>query len=1024
MKLIKPDLINRWQWGRKPRLGACSMLAAASVLSAASAFAQVEKFDIDLNYRLLENALIELSKQTGAGVFAAGEKVKTIQVTPLSGNMSVEEALGKLLQGTGLKYDKNEDGSYVIQESPESSSPSSKEQTRRGVEEVYVSARRREESVQDVPIAITAFSAADMKAAGITNVGDMEGVVPGLNMSGGGNGLKKDSNPFVRGVGQRETKVTLDPAVGTYIDGIYLARTAGALLDTVGMERVEVLRGPQGTLFGKNVAGGAISFTTIKPHEELGGSLNVNVGNYGRSDVAGVLNVPFTDKLFGRFTLSSKNNDGYFTNVVDNTTWGEDNRVTGIGQLRWEPNDKTAFDLLAERTRIRESPRPSKCAIARPVTPEFIYLFEGDPGYNASFPPGTGLYNLVNAKPNPDYTYNPTPIRNIDLQKAGNQGYKLQNGEVKSFNEYCEDSHNLPDNKFASDFAEGNDLLQKGRYWVDTATLGLTGTWDFGDIGPLTNTQFKSITGWRKVEQIADEDLDATSQPYLLRIQDGFNETTQISQEFQFTGSALGDRLFFSTGLYYFHEETPQDTLIRTAGIAQGPAQGVSAGMIRTLALEPTRETLETDNDALAWYGQLDFSLTEQIELSFGLRYTNEERSSAYSKGYVQGPSMVSGNPIPGAGNLDWISTVTISDAYGLANIFDWRFYSADFPGCADTNGDGDYTGDECVSQDGVTGRPLGPAFGRKTESTKDSAWTPMASIKYHFADNLLDRLRFDSAMVYATYSKGFTSGGVTAGAVDSDENTSLIKIEDPLIFDPQFVDNYELGLKLQAWDQRIQANTAIFYTDYTDMQVTSTVNRAGIPIPFVDNVGKAVIQGFEGELTILPTSSWRILANVAYTDAELKEWDARQIVLNPLTGAPLNLYRETDRSDEPMPRVPRWQAYASTDYTFFLPDGGTITPSISARHMSEIYHGFDRGSFVYGKDKVTSSPITFVDARLAWVSGDGDTDIALWVKNVTDKQSYMVGAIPLVDTTGTIGQVHANPRTFGLSITRRFGGE
>src|SRR5690606_24173930 len=111
-------------------------------------------------------------------------------------------------------------------------------------------------------------------------------IVPGLNMGGGGNGVKKDSNPFIRGVGQRETKVTLDPAVGTYIDGIFIARTAGAMFDVAGLESVDVLRGPQGTLFGRNTTGGAISLTTRKPTNDLTGSISSNVGNYGRSDVS------------------------------------------------------------------------------------------------------------------------------------------------------------------------------------------------------------------------------------------------------------------------------------------------------------------------------------------------------------------------------------------------------------------------------------------------------------------------------------------------------------------------------------------------------------------------------------------------------------------------------------------------------------------------------------------------------------------------------------------------------------------
>src|SRR5690606_19571720 len=152
--------------------------------------------------------------------------------------------------------------------------------------------------------------------------------------------------------------------------------------------------------------------------------------------------------------------------------------------------------------------------------------------------------------------------------------------------------------------ANGNEVkiwqpaLPKGRYWVDTSTLGVTGTWDIGDVGPLSKTQVKSISAWRRVEQIADEDLDAIGSSYLMRYQPNFDETTQISQELQFTGSAFNDRLFFSTGGYYFQEETPRSDLILSAGMKQENF----GSFYFTNGFETSLERLETDNEALAWF--------------------------------------------------------------------------------------------------------------------------------------------------------------------------------------------------------------------------------------------------------------------------------------------------------------------------------------------------------------------------------------------------------------------------------------
>lgn len=918
----------------------------------------------DIPPQSLSDALLQFGDQSGRDIMTGSGVTDSIRSQGFSGDADPETALKQLLDRTGLTY--RRDGNiFVIMPAADASNDGAGTQVR--LEEIYVTARKRQETIQEIPISITAFSAADLRAAGIRGLGDMEGIVPGVNMGGGGNGVKKDSNPFIRGVGQRETKVTLDPAVGTYIDGIYLARTAGAMLDTIGIERVEVLRGPQGTLFGKNTTGGAISVTTIKPENEFSGSVSVNVGNYGRSDGAFSLNVPLIDNtLLARLTVASKNSDGYFTNIVDNTQWGGDDRVTGIGQLRWLPTDNLMFDLLAERTRIRETPRPQRCAFAR------------EDGFTT------------------------IPVSSIN-------GFR-QNSGLPTFEELCKQSEALPDDKFSSDFSVNGEAVGKqGRYWVDTATIGLTGTWDIGQIGALNDVQLKSVSSWREVEQIADEDLDGVGAPYLLRVQPDFTASAQISQEFQLNGSALNERLFFSTGLYYFEEETPKDDIIRAAGVASRP--NGPAGQFRIMANEPTLERLETDNESYAWYGQLDFELSSQLELTMGLRYTQEKRWSQYSKAYANKFSLGPGNPA-GSNSPHYFEYGGCAFQCGYQNdspvmntLYDWEFITA----------------------------------ATESLSTKDSAWTPMVSLKYRFQDEILDRLSINEAMIYATYSEGFHAGGVTAGAIDLEAGQGLgfesingemvltrsipgTGAEDPVIFKPEKVKSYELGMKLQAFDRRIQANMAAFYMDYTDMQVTSTGSRAGIPIPMVENVGNSVIHGFEGEFVFLPTMNWRIMANVAYTDADMKEWEAQKIILSAFDGSVTGVTTER-RDDEPMPRVPRWQAFLMTDYTFNLPNGGWITPSVSARYTSEIYHGFDRGSYLYGKEAVTAEAATFIDARIGYLSADEKIEIALWAKNLGNKTDYLVGGIPLVDVTGATGQIYANPRTFGLEFTYNFGG-
>ena len=182
------------------------------------------------------------------------------------------------------------------------------------LEEVFVTARKRVESLQETPVAVTAMGAEALREAGIASITDLQGSVPSLQFGESGS---KTPAIFIRGVGQREATSVLDPGVGVYLNGIYIARQDGQLLDTVDTESIQVLRGPQGTLFGKNNTGGAILVNTIAPDtQEVSGSALVNVGNFGRKDLKLSGNVPLADgRAAMRVALNSRRLDGYFDNV-------------------------------------------------------------------------------------------------------------------------------------------------------------------------------------------------------------------------------------------------------------------------------------------------------------------------------------------------------------------------------------------------------------------------------------------------------------------------------------------------------------------------------------------------------------------------------------------------------------------------------------------------------------------------------------------------------------------------------------
>ncbi len=811
------------------------------------------------------------------------------------------------------------------------------------LEEVVVTARKRAESLQEVPVAVTAFSTETMESLGIKNMHDIDGLVPGLNL-GAGNGVKGDGNAYIRGVGQRETRVTLDSGVGIYLDEVYIARASGALLDAVETESIQVLRGPQGTLFGKNTTGGAILYTSIKPSAEFGGTAKGTYGNLDRKDASLAIDIPLIeDTLLSRLSLATVNRDGYIENNLDGTQYTDEDRNIIVGQLRWLPTDSLIVDLNLNHTKVDQKPIGQKC------------LWLGDELTAAGFPnPGTleGIYNAL------------SPV---------------------SVEEYCNRSgEDLPIDKFQSEQNSRSKIFYQGVYKVETSMAAAALSWEVND-----HLQFKSITAYRNTEQTADEDLDGMAAVIIGRLSPENNDTDQYTQEFQFIGDALDDRLRYTLGLYGFYEETNDDWLQDFAGYIETTTATNSILLARSNLTER-----ETENVAYAGFGQFDYNLSDNLIMTAGVRYTWEERKTKYRESKIYLPSIGQGDYL---GELDTIYAANVLHPFskpGGTSVTTWQYgFDPDGPG----------------------GEPFEVgAFGELKDDRNDEDWSPMASIKYIATDSVLDTLHMDDAMTYLTYSSGFRSGGVAVGNGDFDSD-GIIDLEN---FKPEFVDMLEWGFKIDAFDRRLRTNVAIFYQQYKDIQLTTTRPDPtfGIPLPSIENAGKAEMKGVEIEYTFLPTDNLRFMGSIAYLDAEFKEYLSE--IPDPNGGGQIMI----DRSDEPMPRAPKWTAYIAVDYNINTNAMGTITPTFLVRYIDEIYGGFDRPSF-YVSDEVSIPAETFYETRLIWSLPDERTTITAWVKNLTDIDNHEQGGVPTVGVARTTTQGYAPPRTYGIDLRYRFGG-
>lgn len=228
-----------------------------------------------------------------------------------------------------------------------------------GLEEIIVTAERRESNLQDTPISITAVTAAVLQAQGVRTVNDLAASVPNLTSTTGPQG-SADANFFIRGVGQFDFIATNDPGVGVYVDGVYLGRTVGALFDSSDIDRVEVLRGPQGTLFGRNTLGGAVSIVSKQPQlGELSGTVGGSTGSRDRIDVDGSINLPLGDTAALRIGAFERYQDGFATRSFDGAKFGKTKRYGGRAQLLFKPSDRLSLTLSADYSNDKSNPAPS-----------------------------------------------------------------------------------------------------------------------------------------------------------------------------------------------------------------------------------------------------------------------------------------------------------------------------------------------------------------------------------------------------------------------------------------------------------------------------------------------------------------------------------------------------------------------------------------------------------------------------------------------------------------------------------------
>jgi iron complex outermembrane receptor protein len=225
------------------------------------------------------------------------------------------------------------------------------------LDEVVITARRVEENLQSAPVAVTAVSAQELQARNVTSLIDLSSLAPNVTAGSQSAGGSQNANYAIRGIGQDRSGITFDQGVGLYVDDVYRSRSDNAFLNILDVERVEVLRGPQGTLFGKNTIGGAIRYITRKPGPTSEGELDLTAGSFNRRDAKIWANVPLTDSVFLKLTFGSFVRDGHVIEATTGRDLGNEDTQVGRIQLRVKPTEKLTVDVSVDASDTKTNGR-------------------------------------------------------------------------------------------------------------------------------------------------------------------------------------------------------------------------------------------------------------------------------------------------------------------------------------------------------------------------------------------------------------------------------------------------------------------------------------------------------------------------------------------------------------------------------------------------------------------------------------------------------------------------------------------
>ncbi|WP_428098605.1 TonB-dependent receptor [Candidatus Rariloculus sp.] len=815
-----------------------------------------------------------------------------------------------------------------------------------GLEEIIVTATRREQDLQEVPVSIVAITGDNLELQGLDSLEDVGNYIPNINIQGGGAGTY-GTTFRVRGL----------PNIGMFVDGVWQVNTNGFLIqDLVDVDRIEVLRGPQGTTYGRDAVGGAIRVWTRRPGEEFGGSVTATTGSNDRRDVKLSLDVPLSDNFRTKWTASSLYRGGYIQGLTIDHQFGDIDQNVYRGDMVWTPSDTVDIRLTHSEDEVW---------FTEPRIQNGIWDTAHIPGPGGDVPAvqtwgviPAQFYGLAGegaAKRGVDLGLDPFDAEHFE---AGYPGGVVGQWENRS-------NATLPSH-------------------IRRAQTSLDINWDITDsisvqsLSAVTQVRPDINVDWENSDYVLVEDIIRT-------------ELDVFSEEIQISGG--NDRVSWVAGLYYWDqesvnrrarftldefralqgEENPElllsDVYNSDRCLALGPAdQGPFAGGGRspdgfqhcqwvawfTMNIFAYDRLQFNAQDGWAVFGEATIALTDRLDLTVGLRQHDQSEQS---------------------GNLTPIPGVT-APRMKTGNMLH-------------THGD-PFAGT----------RPT--VFGPENNVSFDQD-TVKAALQMQFNDDI---------MGYFSYSEGFDSGGIDSAQVgDAGQNLYFP-------YDPQIIENTEIGLRADLMDGLLRVNATYFDSDWINIQNAGVVRDPDgneLTSLATQNVGEANASGLELEITVVPTDSLMLNFNLGLLDTGY-------------TYVAPGVPRQDISLDTEFQQAPDLTYNVGIQYDASLSNGGSVTTRVDYAYSDKFWRSLNflrmdwygpknGGPVPAGIDE--SGDWGVLNARVTYTPGSGSWRMSVFGTNLTNE--YMLNSGFFHGIWGYNFATVSRPREAGLSLTVNF---